>query len=404
MPLDNLPASPQLETRLRRELEGEVMFDRFSRGRYSTDASIYQIEPLGVVVPKGKADVAAALQIAREEGVPVLPRGGGTSQCGQTVAAPARSRNMAITLALILITLLLTAGSTVRAADFQNIPFDLSVERLPPGFVGADLSGVYNSLAQRQSLHKEEFETTEAFKRRKAEIARQPVLGSLLLTSVYAFSHQIKNSKYDADRGILDFQPESELLISFSLLGDKKSSPQLASVTDANIPMGLLKTTMYWTDHEKVYDVLIWDYKESRHEMYQATNGFGAAVAVSRWSEQVLGLAWCMMGRYDPVVNFKPTEAAIKIPWDAFQVKLSPEAARRAKSNARALIIGKLTDFGTGAYTSMQILRTNQPTLNDPRDTNEITRAIGFDASEVWIYDKESGDVFLKFRLPEMIE
>src|SRR5881275_2193244 len=80
------PGSPRLEARLRRELRGEVLFDRFSRGRYSTDASIYQIEPLGVVVPKDREDVAAALTIAREEGVPVLPRGGGTSQCGQTVA------------------------------------------------------------------------------------------------------------------------------------------------------------------------------------------------------------------------------------------------------------------------------------------------------------------------------
>jgi FAD/FMN-containing dehydrogenase/Fe-S oxidoreductase len=86
MPLDNAPGSPRLEARLRRELQGEVMFDAFSRGRYATDASIYQIEPLGVVVPKGRADIAAALAIAREEGVPVLPRGGGTSQCGQTVA------------------------------------------------------------------------------------------------------------------------------------------------------------------------------------------------------------------------------------------------------------------------------------------------------------------------------
>src|SRR5438067_10300293 len=90
MPLDSParhePGSPRLEARLRRELQGEVLFDRFSRGRYSTDASIYQIEPLGVVVPKDRADVTAALTIAREEGVPVLPRGGGTSQCGQTVA------------------------------------------------------------------------------------------------------------------------------------------------------------------------------------------------------------------------------------------------------------------------------------------------------------------------------
>src|SRR5207302_4981387 len=72
--------------RLRRELGGEVLFDAFSRGRYSTDASIYQIEPLGVVAPKRREDAAEAIAIARDEGVPVLPRGGGTSQCGQTVA------------------------------------------------------------------------------------------------------------------------------------------------------------------------------------------------------------------------------------------------------------------------------------------------------------------------------
>ncbi len=62
-----------------------MLFDSASRGRYSTDASIYQIEPIGVVVPHDEADVARAIQIAADEGIPVLPRGGGTSQCGQTV-------------------------------------------------------------------------------------------------------------------------------------------------------------------------------------------------------------------------------------------------------------------------------------------------------------------------------
>src|SRR5258706_10943017 len=79
-------ASP-LARRLKRETQGEVLFDAYSRGRYSTDASIYQIEPVGVVIPKTENDAQIALQIAREEGVAVLPRGGGTSQCGQTVGA-----------------------------------------------------------------------------------------------------------------------------------------------------------------------------------------------------------------------------------------------------------------------------------------------------------------------------
>jgi len=76
-----------LAARFKREIEGEVLFDRASRGRYSTDASIYQIEPVGVVVPKTERDALIALQIAVDEGVPVLPRGAGSSQCGQTLRA-----------------------------------------------------------------------------------------------------------------------------------------------------------------------------------------------------------------------------------------------------------------------------------------------------------------------------
>ncbi|MDX1494965.1 MAG: FAD-binding oxidoreductase, partial [Longimicrobiales bacterium] len=79
------PGDPGLQRRLRTALEGEVRFDAFTRGLYSTDASHYQIEPLGVVFPRTVADVEATLEIAREDGVPVIPRGGGTSQCGQAI-------------------------------------------------------------------------------------------------------------------------------------------------------------------------------------------------------------------------------------------------------------------------------------------------------------------------------
>ena len=75
----------RLATRLRAHVEGPVRFDALTRGLYATDASIYQIAPLGVVLPRSLDDVDAVMAIAREEGVPVLPRGAGTSQCGQTV-------------------------------------------------------------------------------------------------------------------------------------------------------------------------------------------------------------------------------------------------------------------------------------------------------------------------------
>jgi FAD/FMN-containing dehydrogenase/Fe-S oxidoreductase len=78
-------APSPLQTRLTKEITGEVRFDRFSRGRYATDASFYQIMPEGVVVPRTMDEALRALAIARDGGHIVTPRGGGTSQCGQTV-------------------------------------------------------------------------------------------------------------------------------------------------------------------------------------------------------------------------------------------------------------------------------------------------------------------------------
>jgi FAD/FMN-containing dehydrogenase/Fe-S oxidoreductase len=78
---------PGLERRLKAELPGSVDFGRFTRGRYATDASHYQIMPLGVVIPRTMEEAERAIGICRAEGVPVTPRGGGSSQAGQTVNA-----------------------------------------------------------------------------------------------------------------------------------------------------------------------------------------------------------------------------------------------------------------------------------------------------------------------------
>ena len=66
-------------------VKGEVLFDEFSRGRYSTDASIYQITPIGVVIPKETNDVLNVLEYCKKNQLPILARGAGSSQCGQTV-------------------------------------------------------------------------------------------------------------------------------------------------------------------------------------------------------------------------------------------------------------------------------------------------------------------------------
>ncbi|HEX8906899.1 MAG TPA: FAD-binding oxidoreductase, partial [Longimicrobiaceae bacterium] len=81
------PRAARLERALRERVKGEVRFDAHSRLLYSTDASLYQFLPVGVVVPKDAGDVEAAVRLAAEHGVPVLPRGGGTALAGQTVGA-----------------------------------------------------------------------------------------------------------------------------------------------------------------------------------------------------------------------------------------------------------------------------------------------------------------------------
>jgi FAD/FMN-containing dehydrogenase/Fe-S oxidoreductase len=80
-----LPINSDLERELRRVVEGDVRFDDYSRLLYATDASMYQVEPIGVVMPRTAADVRAVLELANRYNVPVLPRGGGTSLSGQTV-------------------------------------------------------------------------------------------------------------------------------------------------------------------------------------------------------------------------------------------------------------------------------------------------------------------------------
>ena len=84
-PLLNDAARARLAERLRSEIQGEVLFDGFDRGRYATDASIYQVFPLGVVVPRTEHDLVAIAGIAAEDGVALTVRGGATATVGQAV-------------------------------------------------------------------------------------------------------------------------------------------------------------------------------------------------------------------------------------------------------------------------------------------------------------------------------
>ena len=80
-------ASGNIEAKLRDKMRGEVRFDEVARMLYRTDASIYEIEPLGLVIPRDEGDIVELVRLAAEHGVSILPRGGGTSLAGQSVGA-----------------------------------------------------------------------------------------------------------------------------------------------------------------------------------------------------------------------------------------------------------------------------------------------------------------------------
>src|SRR4029077_9925994 len=81
--VDTFAAAADLEKELKREVKGEVRFDRGSRALYATDGSNYRQIPIGLVLPRDEEDVVAAVAACRKFGAPVLPRGAGTSLAGQ---------------------------------------------------------------------------------------------------------------------------------------------------------------------------------------------------------------------------------------------------------------------------------------------------------------------------------
>src|SRR5216683_7944168 len=112
-----------LKDQLARTIDGEVRFDPGTRAIYATDASNYRLVPIGVVIPRHEEDVVRAVALARENRIPVLPRGGGTALAGQTANA-----------ALVL-----------DFSKYMNVVREIDPEKLlavvEPGVVQAQLNG-----------------------------------------------------------------------------------------------------------------------------------------------------------------------------------------------------------------------------------------------------------------------
>ncbi|WP_144006843.1 FAD-binding and (Fe-S)-binding domain-containing protein [Pelomonas sp. KK5] len=161
---------PELERRLRAQTAGEVHADAAGRGRYATDASIYQLMPACVLVPRSEDDVAAAIAVCRELQVAVVPRGAGTGEAGQALAAApgntlvidcSRHLNRLLALDEQARTVTVQPGMTLAALNEQLRPrglwlpldIDSAFEATLGGMAGTDAAGPralgYGSMAQQ---------------------------------------------------------------------------------------------------------------------------------------------------------------------------------------------------------------------------------------------------------------
>ena len=141
-----------LQTELEARINGEVRFDTISRMLYSTDASNYQIEPIGVVVPRTTDDVLAAVELASSHNVPILARGGGSSLAGQAVGAAlvidySKYLNRILDLNVEERTVTVEPGITLEQLNNQLRPNGLMFGPDPSSLDRATIGGVISNNA-----------------------------------------------------------------------------------------------------------------------------------------------------------------------------------------------------------------------------------------------------------------
>jgi len=166
---------PALVAALQRRVDGEVRFDTYTRQLYATDASAYEVTPVGVVFPTATADVAAVVAYCAEEGIPVLPRGGGTSLAGQAVNEAVvldftRHMNSVSDLDPDAATATVQAGTVLATLNDRAAEYDLTFGPDPAagnrsaigGAVGNNSTGAHSLVYEKTDHYVEECEVVLA--------------------------------------------------------------------------------------------------------------------------------------------------------------------------------------------------------------------------------------------------
>jgi hypothetical protein len=269
---------------------------------------------------------------------------------------------------LILISSLCAGQGRVVAAKkpYSETPFDPAVERLPANYPGNDADRIYQIIERRRgSRTKGEFETTEQYHVRIQRQDEQPLIGSLQMTSLFAFRTAELKSRYDADGGLMKLYVPTSFAVDDA--GQVDSSRVAVRV------------------HESI-----------SFRSYPASNAFGATTLVKE--KDVKSIEIGVVNALDYELRNDPDPEL-----DCFygpdlrcfygELRLPPEQARRLKQSARVLVVGSLGQIPIGEGAS-----SGEATIGHPTAYFEQVRYINLQVSEIWIYSPETGTVFLKIR------
>lgn len=264
--------------------------------------------------------------------------------------------------------MLLSWPSGIEAQTYENSPFDAKAAKLQPSFQGADVEALLKAIDDRRPKPRGEFEKKDEYDARVKRSMSEALLDDIKWTSTLAFVLPLsaRQINYDIDKEQMNF-----------------ADPKLVSALE-RLPVGYeLSKILCGFNHKVCEHTLVWSSNERDLGTYQGSNAFGAMVTVKEKAIDVLGLSVCS-GPFLGAPCGKPNPAPLS-------VKMDVEKAKVAKNSAAALVIGQLVPPYAGSDRSQ-----SKPTRSDPTDKTENVRYLKLAPSQLWIFDRWTGEIFKK--------
>jgi hypothetical protein len=254
-----------------------------------------------------------------------------------------------------------------QISAFDSVPFDPSVERLPPDYKGHDLRRIITNIAKLEQLQKSEFETTASFQTRREEAYSSVLYGRIRMKDIVAISVR-PDTQYFAEAE----QFHVRIPVSKAMSGSDTTTRVIEN-KDA--------ITVFYDIHDR--------------ESYTATNAFGAVTTVDVSDTEIYQLALdppstIPKEKYERTIG-EDTKLEVEGLYLIFNVSLT--TAPKIKDNLRVLFIVQPEAPFLYQYVDHHI-----PTFDDPRSGSTTQQALMVNLREVWLYDFKSGKVLERVR------